>query len=385
MRDSEKLMDAIGYLADDEVERTGEKLGLLGRTRGQVRRMHMMRRALSVAAVVALLLSLGAGAFAIGWAIWSHSLDSYLDGMTEEGRQAVEQSGLLQSGRIAADESVGVAISVVQTLTDGSSTRAALQIDGLDWPEDCNQVYTDFELRVDGKETNGNICVIGDGYADDRQTGSHIEAILTIEDYMGGEIELIIRKITYSVWHAGMTEEEYKQQTPQGLARGKWRLVWTPSRNAEAKLVMLDMPFCRPGADEVVQIPVVCRIGMMGVRVYGIVPEDVQKKDGKEDTALVLDSNLVPCGVLEAGGSRKSIDWESGTGELNPDGAFSLCYLLKGIIPLDSVEGLLFAAGSEGEEPIACPFREFDEQDPCVQELLSRGFDFVENAGDQNN
>ena len=282
MRDSEKLMDAIGYLADDEVERTGEKLGLLGRTRGQVRRMHMMRRALSVAAVVALLLSLGAGAFAIGWAIWSHSLDSYLDGMTEEGRQAVEQSGLLQSGRIAADENVGVAISVVQTLTDGSSTRAALQIDGLDWPEDCNQVYTDFELRVDGKETYGNICVIGEGYAEDRQTGSHIEAILTIEDYMGGEIELIIRKITYSVWHAGMTEDEYKQQTPQGLARGKWRLVWTPSRNAEAKLVMLDMPFCRPGADEVVQIPVVCRIGMMGVRVYGIVPEDVQKKDEKE-------------------------------------------------------------------------------------------------------
>ena len=108
MYDSERMMQVIGDISDDMIEKAGLALGY---QRAECRTAHRslrMGRLLSIAAVAALLLALGVTAYAI-YSHWSRGMEQRLPA-TDEEKEMAELSGLSDTSQTVSAAANGVTI-----------------------------------------------------------------------------------------------------------------------------------------------------------------------------------------------------------------------------------------------------------------------------------
>ena len=242
MYKSERMMKAIGDISDDKIEKTGRALGY---QRAQHRTSHVpvrMGRLLPIAAVVALLLALGAVAYAI-YTHWSRGMEQRFPA-TDVEKELAEQSGLSDASQTVSATANGVTISVEQTIIDGDTAVIALKIDGwqLDREQELEAAISGWTPTFDGETAPAS----GADFVEERDENDHI-SIKAADGSMeydiwaraGDKLGTLSGKeirITIESLGVGGLKSEY-----QPLVEGPWELVWTPSSNSDLLIAQPDV------------------------------------------------------------------------------------------------------------------------------------------------
>ena len=148
MYKSERMMKAIGDISDDKIEKTARTLGYQ-KERRTSRIPIRMGRLLSIAAVAALILALGATAYAV-YTHWSRGMAQQLPA-TDAEKELAEQSGLSDTSQTVSATANGVTISVEQTVIDRDTAHIALRIEGFTLPEGQYPDIGGWSLSFDGE------------------------------------------------------------------------------------------------------------------------------------------------------------------------------------------------------------------------------------------
>ena len=238
MYDSERMMQVIGDISDDMIEKAGLALGY---QRAECRTAHRslrMGRLLSIAAVAALLLALGVTAYAI-YSHWSRGMEQRLPA-TDEEKEMAELSGLSDTSQTVSAAANGVTISVEQTVIDRETAHIALRIDGFMLPEGQYPDIGNWSLTFDGE----NAPSMTGGFVEERD--AHDKLIFTAPDgsmefdftaKAGGKWESFEGKEIRVVLESLGTGDKAQYQA---LVEGPWELVWTPSSSSELLTVQPD-------------------------------------------------------------------------------------------------------------------------------------------------
>lgn len=239
MYKSERMMNAIGDISDDKIEKTGRALGYQRerlRTSGVPVRMG---RLLPIAAVVALILALGVTAYAI-YIHWSRGMEQRLPA-TDAEKEMAEQSGLSDTSQTVSATANGVTISVEQTVIDRDTAHISLRIDGFTLPEgQYPDIGMGWSLTFDGERAPN----MSGSFVDERDSNGNL--IFTAPDgsmefdfiaKAGGKWESFAGKEIRVVIDSLGTGDKGQYQA---LAEGPWELVWTPGSNVESRIVLPD-------------------------------------------------------------------------------------------------------------------------------------------------
>ena len=238
MYKSERMMKAIGDISDDKIEKAARALGYQKEQRRATRIPIQMRRVLSIAAVVALILVLGVTAYAL-YTHWSRGMEQIIPA-TEEEKEMAEQSGLSDSSQTVSATSNGVTISVEQTVIDGDTAHIALRIEGFVLPEGQYPDIGGWSLTFDGEHAPN----MTGGFVEERDANDKL--IFTAPDgsmefdfiaKAGGKWESFAGKEIHVVIDSLGTGDKGQYQA---LVEGPWELVWTPSSNSECGTVEPD-------------------------------------------------------------------------------------------------------------------------------------------------
>ena len=237
MYKSEQMMKAIGDISDDKIEKAGRALGYQ-KERRTSRIPIRMGRLLSIAAVAALILALGATAFAL-YTHWSRGMTQQLPA-TDAEKEMAEQSGLSDTSQAVSATAKGVTISVEQTVIDRGTAHIALRIEGFTLPEGQIPDIGGWSLSFDGERAPN----MTGGFVEGRDANDKL--IFTAPDgtmefdftaKAGGKWESFagkeIRVVIDSLGTGGKAQY-------QALVEGPWELVWTPSSNGELLTVQPD-------------------------------------------------------------------------------------------------------------------------------------------------
>lgn len=155
MYDSERLIKAIGEIDERKIEKTSRALGYMKEPQKTVRSHIRVGKVLLIAAVVALILSLGITAYAV-YSHWSKGMEQRYH-PTEEEKTAAESSGLSANPEYEnAEEAVsatagGVTVSVQQTIIDNQSAHISLRIEGYKLPEGKYPSMGEMRVTVGGE------------------------------------------------------------------------------------------------------------------------------------------------------------------------------------------------------------------------------------------
>jgi len=156
MYDSERLIRAIGEIEEEKIEKTGRALGYMNGPADAARPHIRAGKLLMVAAVAALILSLGITAYAV-YSQWSKGLEQSFH-PTEEEKTYAETSRLWSEpeqentgeGMISATAG-GVTVTVQQAIADNYSARISLRIEGYALPEGEYPDIGGFSVTVAGE------------------------------------------------------------------------------------------------------------------------------------------------------------------------------------------------------------------------------------------
>ena len=249
MHNSVRLIKAIGDISDDKIEKAGRALGYQKEQRRANRVPVRMGRALSIAAVVALILALGVTAYAI-YVHWSRGMEQRLPA-TDAEKEMAEQSGLSDTSQTVSATANGVTISVEQTVIDGDTALIALSIGGfhLDSEQELDAMLWNCSLTFDGdtppawggsfveeRDANGRVTLTAaGGYM---EYNIWVRAGEKLDTLAGKEIRIVIKSMGI-----GGLKSEY-----QPLVEGPWELVWTPNSNSEQLTVQPDAAIDDTGA-----------------------------------------------------------------------------------------------------------------------------------------
>ena len=237
MYKSERMMKAIGDISDDKIEKTARTLGYQ-KERRTSRIPIRMGRLLSIAAVAALILALGATAYAV-YTHWSRGMAQQLPA-TDAEKEMAEQSGLSDTSQTVSATANGVTISVEQTVIDRDTAHIALRIEGFTLPEGQVPDIGGWSLSFDGERAPN----MTGGFVEGRDANDKL--IFTAPDgsmefdftaKAGGKWESFAGKeIRVAIDGLG-TGDKAQYQT---LVEGPWELIWTPGSNGELLTVPLD-------------------------------------------------------------------------------------------------------------------------------------------------
>ena len=218
--------------------------------------VRLRRRMTSVLIAAALILALGVGAYAISRS-WSHSMDKAYENASEEEKKEAEESGLITSGGLASDTVNGVTISVEDMSSDGGRVFAVLRVEGLSYPDDMKAtgktgngapkaICPEMNCVVNKTPMTEATCVFAEYF---EETESYVapdgslEMILRLDEYDGGEINVVIDRICYSDLRLDGESYNSMLNALPVLAEGPWELSWTPEKSEEMRVVLMKVPF----------------------------------------------------------------------------------------------------------------------------------------------
>ena len=243
MYKSERMMKAIGDISDDKIEKASRALGYQKERRQTSRIPIRMGRLLSIAAVVALILALGAVAYAV-YTHWSRGMEQqFLRGELQEKEEEMrraEQSGLSDSSQAVIATANGVTISVEQTIIDRDTAYIALRIEGFTLPEGQVPDIGGWSLSFDGERAPN----MTGGFVEGRDANDKL--IFTAPD---GSMEFDFTAKARDKWESFAGKEirvvidslgTGDKAQYQALVEGPWELIWTPSSNGELLTVQPD-------------------------------------------------------------------------------------------------------------------------------------------------
>ena len=347
MRNSERLIAAIGEISDKKIESAGRLLGYCGEETGRVRRPIRLSRLLAIAAVIAVLLAMSVGVYAI-YKSWSRGLEQAISA-TEEEKQYAEDSGLVSSPDSVSCKAGGVTVTMVQTAVDSSSTRIVLRFDGIKLPKGCfpELDYDSFELRFDGEKTG---CIpqfasrkVGSEEVYTDEDGA-LELVLYVADRASSRIRIDIgailavnKKDFASAVDSGRELHGFKDLgSTVELAAGPWRLQFLPDSNVDARTVQFQAPFDDSGAAPIRAVLSPISITYSFERDEGNALDD----DVFEDWAVVgveLDDGTRLIGIQTSGSGAGGTLRDDGTIE------YEFRFLLSRIIRPEQVKALVFS------------------------------------------
>lgn len=341
MRDSQRLIQAIGEIDDEKIAKAGRALGYTPAPARTARSRIRAGKIFIIAAVVALIFSLGLTAYAV-YSQWAKGLEERFH-PTEEERTYAEDNGLLanpeaESGAdgIVSATAGGVTITVQQTIADKYSALISLRIEGYSLPEGSFPSIGGFTLTVGGErppaisgsfvgeqDENGNLIFCGEDGALEYDFSVRSGDYET-NFFDGKEIRLSI---------TGLGTGDKLQHTPD--IEETWELVWTMKAASEQKFTELNTEIGNTGTilKEAELSPLHLRVvyetdgiweGYKTLDLYDVQPIGVRLKDG-----------TVYQKIFWGGGAENYIDYDACLLE-------SVCNSDQILNP-DDVEALLFA------------------------------------------
>ena len=339
MRDSERLIKAMGELDEGKIEKASRFLGYVKGPGKTARSRSRARRILILAAVIALILSLGITAYAV-YSHWSKGMEQHYH-PTEKEKAAAESSGLsvnpeYENGKEAVSATAsGVTITVQQTVMDGSFAHISLRIEGYALPEGKYPSVGYMEVTVGGEhfpmatgyfveeyDEAGNLIFCGeDGSLEYVISAGGLDELNNFE---GKEIQVVVQDLGIGDKAQHFTEVE-----------GTWVLTWTMKASAEIKTATPGVEIGDTGVilEEVELTPLSVRVlyktdgvweGYETMEVFDLQPIGVRLLDG-----TVLQK------VFGPGGKTGYTDLESCLLEIQSSA--------DRILAPDHVEALIFA------------------------------------------
>lgn len=343
--------------------------------------VHMKKkRIITFALAAALILALGAGAYAIGRS-WSHGMDRAYETASEEEKQAAEASGLVTAGVLASDSKNGVTVSAVDMSNDAGRAFVIIRVEGVEYPGD---------MHTEGETGNGAQMGIrpettfhfdflrnGEKYGGEEdwmfaehfeETGSYVapdgslEFVLDLRYYNGGEIRMRVDRIECT--DLRLDAETYDSTPPATMAEGPWELRWTPGMNSSKRVVSLHVPFHEddPNLLNAVIYP-------SAITFFG----EIDKLTSMDRNSHVLLTNVEEhlAGVKLNDGTEISFSLSSGE-SFEDDVKYDYRYDLSTIIQPEQVAALIFTS-DDGKTRAECPVEDSDViyvSDREVEEIL---------------
>lgn len=341
--DAERMMKAIGDISDDKIERAARALGYQRAERRAARRPRRIRRLLSIATAAALILALGATAYAI-YTHWSRGMEQRLPA-TEQEKELAEQSGLSDASQPVSAAAGGVTISVEQTVIGGDTAYIALRIEGFPLPEGKDpDIGMGWSLTFDGEQAP---AVSGGFVQEWDATGDPIFAA------PDGSLEFDFTAMAGGKWNSFEGKEirlvidslgtgDKGQYQP--LAEGPWELVWTPKGSSEWRFVQPDAAI----GDTGVRL-ISAEIGPLSAAVMLQLPELWEGYKVLEDYDLQLVGVALTDGTTLTGifGPPAQVDYTD-----IDDLTLAMGYSAHQILQPEQVEALLFARDFPWARPL---------------------------------